>query len=252
LKGENALQPTSGDVDQNGQAWLPGVPAPSCVRVADVCLRKLCQQFCAQCPPPTTHPMPSALDDLSFACLLLAVEWGKRSPETTSVELLACLDKVAGRFWGDRLPWRLALEFGRHNPCGVGGMDELIANLDHHNSSIRLWMMELAWCVRDDLDADKAVPRLLQNIAGTLGHWDAALGLCRALHPTDETFWISANAFKPKEDYAAQYRDRLDLARKQGLDVYQQYFELMELRLRRLIGATALGLTAADLQERKP
>src|SRR2546425_7992091 len=79
------------DVDPQGQFWLPGVPAPCCNRVVDVCLRKLCQTFCEQCPPPTVSPLPSQLDDISLACLLLADEWGNRSPEATSVALAACL-----------------------------------------------------------------------------------------------------------------------------------------------------------------
>ena len=50
------------DVDSTGQAWLAGVPSPCIVRVADVCLRKLCHTFCEQLPPPSNGPLPAALD----------------------------------------------------------------------------------------------------------------------------------------------------------------------------------------------
>ena len=235
------------DVDPQGQFWLPGVPAPCCNRVVDVCLRKLCQTFCEQCPPPTVSPLSSQLDDISLACLLLADEWGNRSPEATSAALAACLDKVAGRFWGDFLPWRLALEFCQHNPHGVSGLEELTANLDHHNSSIRLWMFDLAWCVRHRLNSVDATVRLLKNVADTLGYWDSALGLCRALFPTDEAFFGCADKFQPK-DFADQYRGRLAFARKQGLAVFQQRFERIELQLRRIISESALGLTPDEIR----
>ena len=235
------------DVDPTGQAWLAGVPSPCVVRVADICLRKLCRTFCEQLPPPSNGPLPAALDDLSQACLMLAVEWGQRSPESTSAALAACLDKVAGRFWGDLLPWKLALEFCRHNPSGVFGMEQLTANLDHHNSCIRLWMFDLASCVRDRLNPVEASARLLKNVADTLGFWDSALGLCRNQFSTDEEFWAMADNYQPK-DFADQYRERLTYARKEGLAVFQHRFDRVELRLRRLINQSALALTPQEIQ----
>jgi hypothetical protein len=222
-------------------------PSPTRTRVADVCLRTLCRNFLDACPPPTVSPMPAELDDLSLACLLLAVEWGNRAPDTTSADLAACLDKAAGGFWGDRLPWCLALDFCRHNPRGVSGLEDLATNLDHHNSSIRFWMFKLAWCVRPRLDAVEATARLWKDVADTLGYWDSALGLCRSLFPNDEEFWAVADNFQP-EDYAEQYRDRLTLTRKEGLPIFEQRFLRLELRLRRLIDQTALALTPEEVK----
>jgi hypothetical protein len=240
-------QKTTSDTDPMGQVLRPGVLSPICTRIADVCLRKLCRKFLDQCPPPTVRPMPSELDDLSLACLLLGVEWGNSAPEKTSADLAACLDKVAGRFWGDLLPWQLALEFCRHNPTGIYDLQTLTSNLDHHNSSIRLWMFDLAWCVRGRLNPVEATARLLQNVAATLGYWDSALGLCRSLVATDEEFWGMADKFHPK-DFAEQYQDRIKLARKDGLPVFQQRFERMELRLRRLVCQGALALTPDEIK----
>jgi len=229
------------DVDPRGQVWLPGIPSPCIMRVADICLRQLCCSFCQQLPRASEGPLPAALDDLSRGCLLLAVEWGRHFPETTSASLAACLDKVAGRFWGDLLPWQLALEFCQHNPRRVFGLDQLTANLDHHNSSIRLWIFDLSWCLRDRLNPVEASVRLLKNVADTLGYWDSALGLCRSQFPTDETFFAMADNFKPKE-HSEQYRERIVFARKQGLPVFQRRFERGELHLRRLICQSALAL----------
>jgi hypothetical protein len=82
---------------------------------------------------------------------------------------------------------------------------------------------------------------------GTLGYWDSALGLCRSLYPTDEPFWAAAENFRP-EGHAEQYRDRITLARKEGLPIFEQRFLRLELRLRRLIDQTALAFTPDELK----
>ncbi len=250
-------KPESGDarpltgasvVDTQGQVWLPGVLPPCFHRVADVCVQELARMFCEKCPLPSVSPLPAELDKLSLACLLLAAEWGNRSPEATSASLAACLDKAAGRFWGDLLPWQLALGCCHHNPRGVCGTDELTANLDHHNSSIRLWMFELAWCIRNKVNGENVVPRLLKNVADTLSHVSTSLSLCRAMFPTDEAFWRAADEFRPPPDFEKQYRERIALARKEGLAKLQSHFEGMELGLRQLICETALGLETQKIK----
>ena len=55
-----------------------------------------------------------------------------------------------------------------------------------------------------------------------------------------------ADNFQP-EDFADQYRDRMALARKEGLANFEQRFLRKELRLRRLIDQSALGLTAEEI-----
>src|SRR5438094_218524 len=97
------------NVDELGQVWLPGVPSPEAVRVADTCLQQLCRTF-HECPKLTNRPLSFELDVLSLATLLLTVEWGDRSPQATSDCLSACLTQISDRFWGDLLPWQLALE----------------------------------------------------------------------------------------------------------------------------------------------
>ncbi len=154
---------------------------------------------------------------------------------------------MAGRFWGDLLPWQLAMEFCQDNPCGLSGLETLTANLDHHNASIRRWMFDLAWCVRDRLNPVEAYARLFKNVANTLGHWQSALGLCRAFFPTDEIFWSVADGFAP-ENFGAQYAERLAFARKHGLPASQLVFEQMELRVRRKISDTSLGLTPEEIK----
>jgi hypothetical protein len=207
------------------------------------CLRELCRAFREQCPPATVHPLPPRFEDISLACLLLTVEFGGDSPKATSVELTACLDKVAGRFWFNTLPWRLALEFCGEEPDGASGLDELVANFDHHSSSLRIWMFEIAWCVRDTLDPLAASKRLLKVVADELGYWPEALGLCHALCPTEDNFEAMADRFHPGD---LKYRQRIDSAKQQGLASCQRHFQEMELRLHRLIRQSALGMPPSE------
>jgi hypothetical protein len=50
---------------------------------------------------------------------------------------------------------------------------------------------------------------------------------------------------------AEQYQDRIALARKEGLPIFEQRFLRMELRLRRLIEQTALAPTPQEMQTRQ-
>ena len=180
---------------------------------------------------------------------MLASEYGERAPAATVDELAACLEKVSGRFWGDVLPWQIALALCRNDEFAIADrLEELTANLDHGNSGIRLWMFDVAWCVRDRLNPVEAYLRLLTNVADKLANWDASLGLCRAVLESDELFWKTADEFTPK-DFEEQYKTRLALARKEGLVRFQHHFERRELRLRRLICETTLGLAAEEIED---
>jgi hypothetical protein len=231
--------------EQTGQTWLQGVPPPAEFRVADLCIDHLSRQFLATLPSNHQQPLPADLDDLALACLLVAYEHGNRSPLRTTNALESCLAAVGTRFWGDQLPWRLALEFCLHNPKQRLGVNELSASLDHNNSSIRLWMLKIAWLVRQKLDPDEAVPKLLNNMANTLGNWDASAGLCSALHQEEGYFWISAEGHEP-EDYADQYQQRLGFIRERGLPAFTAQFEHLELRLRRKTDPFSLSQHAPE------
>lgn len=225
--------------NDTGQTWLPGVSPVAEFRTVDLCIEHFCRKFLATFPQDSGPPLPADLDDLALACLLLAHEHGPRSPKRITLALSSCLSAVRTRFWGDQLPWRLALDICLDNPDQQTGLNQLIANLDHGNSSIRLWMMEIAWLVRERLDPDEAVHKLLNNVANTLGSWDAAVGLCAAIHREEGYFWISAEGHEP-EDYTEQYLERLAFTRDRGVHAFSARFEHRELRLRRRIESLSL------------
>jgi hypothetical protein len=110
--------------------------------------------------------------------------------------------------WLDRLPWELACASTQTAPGESHAFEQLVANLDHHQSDIRIWMMEMAWCVRNWLRPERALPPLLRNVASKLAGVDLAWGLAAALYADTEALVRAAEAWVP-DDFADQYRDRL-------------------------------------------
>jgi hypothetical protein len=144
----------------------------------------------------------------------------------------------------DQMPWRLASV--RYAGMGApAAVRELVCNLDHANSSARLWMMEVAWMVRSALPRDDASARLLENVASTLIGVEMAWGLAGQLFDTEEEFLWRADSFVPT-DFAAQYADRLAVLRVQPLIQTQAHFWWLEGRCWQLIAETAMSLEPTD------
>lgn len=190
--------------------------------------------------------LPRRADEIALAALLLAFEHGPgftpaawREAEENSGQ---CAHVLAP--WMDRLPWRLApvqfTEVARQS-----AVRELVCNLDHGNSSARIWMMEVAWMVRSVLPRDDASDRLLENVASTLMGVDMAWGLAGGLFETEEEFRLRANSFPPS-DFAGQYADRLAVLQGQPLLQTQAHFWWVESRCRRLIAEAAMSLEQTD------
>jgi hypothetical protein len=228
----------------DGQAWLPIVTPPEEYRVADLCIERLCSRFLGA----YTHSTQQARDykhyDIVRSCLLLACECGGRSPESTTTALEECLAVVAHDTWDEHLPWRMAIECCRYNPAGRQGISELRVNLDHHNSRIRGWLVGLAWIVRNRIDQPSVRCTLMESIAKHIVGWEQAVGLLRALHRADESFWDEALAYKPT-DFELQYAERLKLVQERGLPAFAVGLEETELRARRIIDGVALPVSAS-------
>jgi hypothetical protein len=116
-------------------------------------------------------------------------------------------------------------------------------DLDHGVSGIRIYMMELAWIIRKQLQVGKAADHLLQNVAGTLAYVDHSAGLCYCLFDSEASFWNYADAFTPQSRFEEQYRQRLEAVRNAGVSVCTQYFWRFEAGLRKKIEDFALRLT---------
>ncbi len=142
--------------------------------------------------------------------------------------------------WLDQLPWLLG-----HGSC-KGASDhvairQLVGNLNHGNSSIRIWMMEVAWIIRSVLPCEEVIPVLLENAASTLTGVDMAWGLAESLCKSREEFLLRATSFAPA-DFTAQYVDRVVELRNWSSRRAQANFWCLESRCRQLISEAAMSL----------
>ena len=185
---------------------------------------------------------PRMLDELALAALLLAQEHGA---SFTSVAWEQAEDNISlankrAMPWIDRLPWSLALAGGELDPEMSSAVEELNDNLDHHNSGLRIWVMELGWMCRPWLGWEYSLPRLLKNVADTISGVDLAWGLAGALVSSTEDFYDFAEEWQP-ESFAEQYAQRVTRFEESGLTVAQASFWKTEAICRRIITDTAVA-----------
>jgi hypothetical protein len=184
---------------------------------------------------------PRSVDELALAAVLLAREHGASFTNVAwqQTEANIALAEKRAVSWIDRLPWRLAHAARLTEPGQSQELNELDCNLNHHNSAIRIWMMELAWLVRPWLERDTALPRLLENVAGTLAGTAMAWGLAGALFDSAELLHAAAEIWRP-EDFAEQYAKRVALFKAEGLLATQVFFWKTEAACRHLIADAAM------------
>ncbi len=192
----------------------------------------------------TDRMLPSDADILALSCLRLAVEWG--SEFTDRVDRQSQVNRVlledrGSAAWIDQLPWDLCRASSQPAPSESGWVELLVESLDHHNSSIRRWMMELGWTAHRWLDPQESNPRLLKNVADTLGFAVLAVGLAAKLSRSDDEFWTQAEAFAPPSGFEDQYQTRLDYAREHGILCTQAALLTREAECRRIIGEAVFG-----------
>lgn len=166
------------------------------------------------------NPLPRRADELGLACLLLAVEWGS---EFTNVAQQMESNRVQAAMrrdvsWMDELSWKLCQCAACEPPLSeLDAVQELTANLDHHNSAIRCWMLELGWFTATWLNPVEASVRLLKNLADTLIGPLMAAGLAARLFKDTDSFMAFAHDFQPPATFEDQYADRLRIVEEQGI-----------------------------------
>jgi hypothetical protein len=188
-------------------------------------------------------PLPSDTDQFALACLILSVEHG---PCFTGV----ALDQMARNLniakwhrpsaWYDQLPWKLCRACQFQDPVSTDAVEELVANLDHHNSTIRWWMMELGWFVVPWLDPVEAPSKLLKNLADTLGGPFEAAGLASRFFDTPDSFFTFARHFTPPSSFEEQYKERLKFVEETGVAAMQAHYWELEAKVRKTIGENIL------------
>lgn len=218
-----------------GQPPLPGLedaPTPAERVFVQLC-RRWHEGFALVVPD---HAPPRAVDELALAAVLFALEHGAAFSDVAwqQAQENIVLTEARRLSWMDRLPWRLASAARLMGPGGSRSMEELVHNLDHHNSALRIWTMELGWMVRPWLVRETALPPLLKNVADTLAGVERAWGLAGALFDAVEEFHAAADEWQP-EAFAEQYAERVTLFKSRGLTETQASFWKTEAACRRLI-----------------
>lgn len=205
----------------------PAPPVPSSSEVECVFLR-LARAWHTDVETASANaPLPRLADIRALSCLLLSTEWKRElgvkaeSQITANCRLTA---KRQPRAWMDKLPWDLCMVALNPPSHKVETVLELTVNLDHHNSGIRFWMMEIAWFVVPLLNAPEATSRLLKNLADTLMGPLAAAGLAARFFPHPDAFAAFAKSFTPPKDFADQYADRLKTVEQYGIQRAQTTF----------------------------
>ncbi len=226
-----------------GQLYLPGfAPNTTLAEWAFLVLARQWREEVSAADP--DRPLPSSADQLAFSSLFLAVAGGHEFSDAARQQAEANKEVVADRrvAWAEQLPWALA-ESAHPATINerVNHVENLTANLDHADSSIRIWMMKLGWIVRSWLDPVEATPRLLKNLADTLAGPDRAAGLAAALAPTEDEFWNLARGFDPPSGFADQYLNRLDQIKKLGVLGVQAPFWKLEAECWKVISDAVLG-----------
>ncbi len=227
--------------DFSDQPPLPGfenVPAP-----AERVFVKLARQWNAGFSAAVTGPPRRVVDELALTAVLFAQQYGKSFTNFAwrQTEINIALAEQRDVPWADRLPWRLAAASWKPNPGQTAALHELVSNLNHHNSALRIWTMELAWMVRPWLTPDSALTPLLENVAGTLLGVDLAFGLAGTLFSVEKDLYAAAEAWQPPAIFAEQYKDRVAALRRVGLLATQASFWQLEASCRRAIAEPALS-----------
>lgn len=193
---------------------------------------------------------PRSLDLISLSCLLLAVEWGRDFTNVAFEQIHANMEASEDRGnwgWLDQIPWRLCQISQLKNPSKSNEVNNLVEKLTHHNSSIRVWMLEIGWMIRSWLDASKAIPLLLKNLADTLAGPFMSAALAAAIVAGEDIEGDGQDKFyKIAEDFdfldfQEQYLDRLNYIKEHGIIEMQSPFWMLETQCRRIISGAAFG-----------
>lgn len=229
------------------QISLPGFDiAPTS---AEVVFTRLAGSWRKQCADVQRDlPLSRSLDEIALAALLLAVEHGDSFSRAARAEaelaMAACEKRLAP--WLDRLPWHLSACFSDGRIDRVP-LERLITNLSHPKSDVRIWILELAWIVRGELELSEVLAPLLENVASTLIGVEMSWGLAGEFFWQVENFVREAEEYEP-QDFSGQYADRVAGLKRQSLMQTQSRFWWAESCCRRVITETAfsLGLPESD------
>ncbi len=203
---------------------------------------------------PKDCALPQTADMRALSCLLLAVESGSKFTDVARQQMEINMEAAAARLppsWIDQLPWKLCQSVFLMSPLQSNAVQELIVNLDHHNSSIRCWMMKIGWFVIPWLNPVEATVRLLKNLADTLSGPFMAAGLAARCFDKEDDFLTFARTFTPLDSFEEQYQNRLKGVEELGIQTVQAPFWETEAICRKEIERAVLGFRIRRMGKHK-
>lgn len=198
--------------------------------------------------------LTSHMGDLALACLILSVEWGSEFTDVARKQMKINRLTAAAHdhpSWMNELPWKLCQSSYLMSPSQSDAVDELTANLDHHNSSIRCWMMKIGWFVIPWLNPVESAVRLLKNLADTLSGPFMAASLAARLFDKEDYFLAFARTFTPPDSFEEQYQNRLKRVEEYGIQTVQAPFWETEAICRKEIERVGLGFRMRKVGKHK-
>jgi len=102
-------------------------------------------------------------------------------------------------------------------------------------------MMEVGWIAQPLLQAEMSTPRLLKNVANTLGGAVLGAALAAKIAGSADEFWAIAHDFVPPEGFEEQYRAQLEYVNEHGILSIQAPFMNREIECRRIIEDSLIG-----------
>lgn len=195
-------------------------------------------------------PVDTALeretDLIAFACLLLITEYDDILTDKIN-EIIIENTNAAFAHWSikiyatyEAMVWNLCLKDTPTISKRANALALLLYTLDAPGSLSRKWAMDIGWIIRSWLDVEQAVPRLLNNVANTLGYVRDSFALAWKLCGGDERMEEYINNQTVDERYTKQFQEKIAVLRKEGFALSQEVFLTMENKCRQIIEKTFL------------
>ncbi len=197
---------------------------------------------------PENHPPSRQVDELALCALSIAHDYGLQFTTVAQSQIASNIELAhqhGNSGWLDRLPWQLTHMCTFQVSADCWQMRELMANLNHHNSAIRMWMMEIAWVIRSRLPQEEALPILFENVASTLAGVEMAWGLAAALFEDRTSFDSTAAGWLPQNHFDKQYVERAQQLKHETFACQAGFWKL-EADLYRRISSLAFGSAYQD------
>lgn len=192
---------------------------------------------------PENRPPPRNADELALGALAIANDYGTQFTAVAKHQIAANIELTHRRGnsgWLDRMAWSLMQMCSLETSGDHWQIQELVANLNHHNSAIRIWMMEIAWIIRGRLPRERVLPILLDNVASTLAGVEMAWGLAAALYEERTAFDAAATGWLPNTHFDEQYVERAQKLKDQTFACQAELWKL-EARLYRCLCRFSFG-----------